>query len=244
VGNPGYGRARGPIRLFARALTDMAKQTILQRVLVLGASGATGREVVRELSERGFEVTAFARTPVPVPRGVRGFAGSVLVRDDVERAVDGQDAVIWAVGGRDSIRTLLSGPPRQEALCERGTENVIAAMRARHVRRLVVVSSWGVGDGRRRLPLPFRFLLPMMMGAELRDKEVQERLVVRSELAWTIVRPAILKAVGAGVPLSVAETQSFVARSHVARADLARLLADLITNDEAAGKTLEVQAAA
>jgi uncharacterized protein YbjT (DUF2867 family) len=83
-----------------------------------------------------------------------------------------------------------------------------------------------------------------MMGAELRDKDAQERLVVGSELAWTIVRPAILKAGGTGVPLSIAETQSFVAGSHVARGDLARLLADLIRNDEAAGKTLEIQAAA
>jgi nucleoside-diphosphate-sugar epimerase len=175
---------------------------------------------------------------------VRSLTGSVFVRDDVVRAVDDQDAVIWAVGGSDAIRTLLSGRPRQEALCQRGTENVIAAMRARHARRLVVVSSWGVGDGRKRLPLPFLFLLPMMMGAELRDKDAQERLVARSDLAWTIVRPAILKDGSTGVPLSVAETQSFHARSHVARGDLARLLADLISNDEASGKTLEIQAAA
>jgi uncharacterized protein YbjT (DUF2867 family) len=230
--------------LLRHEVLDMAKQTASQRVLVLGANGATGRELVRELSKRGFTVTAFARTTASVSPGVRGFIGNVLVRDDVERAVDGQDAVVWAVGGRDAIRTLLSGAPRQEALCEKGTENVIAAMRARHVRRLVVVSSWGVGDGRKRLPLPFRLLLPMMMGAELRDKDAQERLVVRSDLAWTIVRPAILTAGGTGVPLSVGETQSFVARSHVARGDLARLLADLIGNDEAAGKTLEIQSAA
>jgi nucleoside-diphosphate-sugar epimerase len=223
---------------------DMAKQTVLRRVLVLGASGATGRELVRVLSERGFEVTAFARTTAQSQWGVRSLTGSVLVRQDVVRAVDGQDAVIWAVGGHDAIRTLLSGPPRQEALCERGTENVIAAMCARHVRRLVVVSSWGVGDGRKRLPLPFRFLLPIMMGTELRDKDAQERLVVGSQLAWTIVRPAILKDGRTGVPLSVAERQSFVARSHVARGDLAGLLADLIRNAEATGKTLEVQAAA
>jgi nucleoside-diphosphate-sugar epimerase len=225
-------------------VVETAKQTVLRRVVVLGASGATGRELVRVLAEREFEVTAFARTTAQSQWGVRSITGSVLVPDDVVRAVDGQDAVIWAVGGHDAIRTLLSGNPRQKALCERGTENVITAMRARHVRRLVVISSWGVGDGRKRLPLPFRFLLPMMMGAELRDKDAQERLVVGSELAWTIVRPAILKAGRTGVPLSVAERQSFVARSHVARGDLAGLLTDLIRNDEVAGKTLEIQAAA
>jgi uncharacterized protein YbjT (DUF2867 family) len=57
----------------------------------------------------------------------------------------------------------------------------------------VVISSWGVGDSRRRLPLFFRaFVAPVLLRAELADKQRQEQLVRSSDVTWTIVRPSRL----------------------------------------------------
>lgn len=216
----------------------MTNPKSLSRVLVLGAHGGTGRELLRALGAR-HEVTAFARGSGAAGPS-RLVQGDVLDPRAVERAVEGQDAVVWAIGGHDAIRTWLSRRPRQSSLCERGTANVVAAMRRAGVSRLVVISSWGVGDGRARLPIPFRFVLPLVMGAELRDKAAQEELVRASDLAWTILRPAILTTGPEDVRLSVSERPSFRARSRVPRAALARLVGELLPDAASHGRCLEI----
>src|SRR5664279_3212065 len=95
--------------------TFVLEQTM--RVLVIGASGKTGHEVVRQALAVGHEVTAFVRDPsrlqVRDPRltVVRGDARSV---DDLRRALAGQDAVISTVGGsaKNAMISPLGGKPR------------------------------------------------------------------------------------------------------------------------------------
>ncbi len=167
------------------------------RILVVGATGGSGRAAVDALVADGHEVTAFARRASAAfagRDGVRPVDGDVTVDADVDRAVDGQDAVVVALGISESaVRVRLRGSTGTPLdVRSRGTAAVVAAMRRHGVRRLVVQSSYGVGETRDRLPLSSRLVFALVLRPQIADHEVQERVVRTSGLDWTIVQPVYL----------------------------------------------------
>ena len=167
------------------------------KVLVVGATGGSGRAAVEALVSDGHAVTAFARRANAVfggRDGVRAVDGDATVPDDVGPAVAGQDAVVVALGIAESpLRVRLRGPAGTPLdVRSRGTATVVTAMREHGVRRLVVQSSYGVGDTRDRLPLSSRLVFGLLLKPQIADHEVQERLVRSSGLDWTLVQPVYL----------------------------------------------------
>ena len=81
------------------------------RLLVFGASGRTGRLLVRQALDQGQVVTAFARDPARVRlthANLRTVRGDVLEPDTVRTAVAGQDAVLSALGTRLPIPVVIA----------------------------------------------------------------------------------------------------------------------------------------
>jgi putative NADH-flavin reductase len=102
------------------------------RVLIVGATGGTGRELVAQALERGHLVTAFVRDPTALQREhprLRILRGNVLDYASLAPAVRDQDAVLSALGHKQFFR-----PTR---ILSKGTQNILAAMDAHGVRRLV-----------------------------------------------------------------------------------------------------------
>jgi NAD(P)-dependent dehydrogenase (short-subunit alcohol dehydrogenase family) len=122
------------------------------KVIVFGASGATGRELVKQAVAQGHLVTAFVRNPArfDIERpSIHVEQGDVADRGAVERAIGGQDEVICALGG-SSLLT------RNPALVI-GVHNILAAMEEAGVRRLVYLSNDAVSDARSHMNV-FRLL--------------------------------------------------------------------------------------
>ncbi len=166
------------------------------RVIVFGATGATGSEAVRSLRAAGHVVTAFTRRPDPteIPADVPRVVGDVLDPAAVERAVAGHDAVVVALGIKENpLRVRLRGAAgTATAVRSKGTAHIVAAMQTHGVRRLVVLSTFGVGATRRRLSLGWRLLFWLLLRPQIADTEVQEAIVRQSGLDWTIARPVSL----------------------------------------------------
>jgi len=81
------------------------------KLLVFGATGGTGKQLVRQALEQGHVVTAFARDPSKIKEtqaNLRLVQGDILQPDSVETAVAGQDAVLSALGTRLPIRIVLA----------------------------------------------------------------------------------------------------------------------------------------
>lgn len=154
-------------------------------VLVFGATGATGREVVEQALDRGHSVRAFVRNPDKFRISHARLAlavGEVTERASVEQAVGGTDAVISALGSGNSL-----GP--DPALVD-GVRNIIQAMDRAGVRRLVYLSMLGVGGTGWQLGLIDRYLvLPLLLRNVMNDHASKEEFIRRSALDWTIVRP-------------------------------------------------------
>ena len=154
-------------------------------VLVVGATGRTGRLLARGALERGHAVTALVRAPEKLgdlAGRVRVVAGDVLDGGIVSDAVDGQDAVLVALSAAHR-----KSAPAVNAL---GTLNVIRSMQRYGVRRLIVLSASGTQPGRDpNLPWVFeRVLKPVLLGPAYDDLRRMETSVRQSELDWTIVR--------------------------------------------------------
>ena len=214
------------------------------RVLVVGATGGSGRAVVAELLARGHEVTAFGRRPEALrtlPEPAATIAGDATVPADLERAVRGQDAVVVALGiSEPALRVRLLGSRGTPGdVRSRGTQEVIAAMRRHGVRRLVVQTSYGVGPTRQRLPWAQRLVFKLLLAPQIADTEVQEREVRASGLDWVLVQPVTLTdEVDDGRP--VVSSRGETVSMKVSRVRVARVLADAVESDAHVGRTLAV----
>jgi putative NADH-flavin reductase len=186
------------------------------KLLVFGATGGTGREIVAQALDQGHVVTAFVRNPAALTtkhERLKLAQGDVLDYPSVEAAVEGQDAVLSALG----VRKL-----RKNTVLSAGTKNLLRAMGRHGVKRFVCESSLGVGDSRGQLGWVFNlFIIPLFLRNVFRDKEVQEQYVKQSKLDWIIVRPAALTSgPRTGVYRSGFGTTDRAIRGKIARADV------------------------
>jgi len=155
------------------------------KVLVFGASGGTGKELVKQALAQGHMVTAFVRDPsrLEITHACLTVAtGDVVDSARVEQTVRGQDAVISALGAGKSLK-------RHPALVE-GMHKIVQAMAQEGVRRLVYLSVLGVGESRHQLGWLDRYIMvPLVLRRVVADHALDEGLIQRSGLDWVIVRP-------------------------------------------------------
>ncbi len=168
-----------------------------QNVLVVGATGGTGRATIDALVKRGHRVTAFSRHAESLEitsDRVTLMNGDATNADDVERAVVGHDAVIVTLGITENpLRVRLFGTARTPIdVRSAGTRNVIAAMQKHGVGRLVVQSSYGVGETRDSLRWVERMVFSLLLKPQIADTEVQELEVRESGVEWVLAQPVHL----------------------------------------------------
>jgi putative NADH-flavin reductase len=157
-------------------------------ILIIGATGGTGRELVKQALERGHRVTALVRNPAKLKiehPDLQVIKGNVLNYTDVENAVKGNEAVVSALGHK---RWFV--PTR---ILSEGTRNILDSMKKNGVRRFVCETSLGVGDSWGKLGLYYTlFVVPFITYFYFRDKKRQEDLIRENPLDWIIVRPGQL----------------------------------------------------
>ncbi len=161
----------------------------MMRVLIIGASKGIGLETTRQALEAGYHVRALARSAIvttlsdPKLEKVRGDA---LRTEDLAAALIGIDVVIQTLG------VGLGDMFRPVHLFSDATRVLIAAMRARAVKRLICVTGFGAGDSRASISCLQRLPFQIVFGRAYDDKSLQERLIKESGLDWTIARPGVL----------------------------------------------------
>ncbi len=204
------------------------------KVIVFGATGTVGRLTVESLLHEGHAVTAFARRPERLemddPKLAR-VAGDAMNGDDVAAAVAGHDAVVVVLG---------AGAKRSSRIRSQGTLNVIRAMQAQGLRRLIVQSTLGARDSWQTLNFWWkRVMFGALLAPVFRDHELQEQLVEASGLDWTIVRPAAFT--DAATVRPVIEDVPSTARGldlKIARSDLARFLTRQVSERQYHGRAV------
>jgi uncharacterized protein YbjT (DUF2867 family) len=214
------------------------------KVLVVGATGGSGRATVTQLLDDGHEVTAFSR------RGAAAFApharlscvqGDAMDATSVASAVLGQDAVVVTLGITENpFRVRLLGPEHTPLdVRSRGTRHVIQAMQRHGVRKLVVQTTYGVGETRDRLGLAESLFFALVLKPQIADTEVQNREVSESGLDWVLVQPVHLTdAHESAMPF--VSRQGETGRMQVSRKGVARFLARAVSDPSFVHESLAV----
>jgi uncharacterized protein YbjT (DUF2867 family) len=205
------------------------------RILVIGATGGTGRQLVRQALDLGHEVTALVRKPKKFKiehSRLRVVKGNVLNYASVESAMQGQNAVVCALGTKRFFfptRTL-----------SEGTRNILRAMKACNVPRLICESSLGVGSSVGRLGLLFTFfVVPVILPFIFWDKIRQEKLIEESDTDWVIVRPGVLtNAPARGKYRHGRNVGNFIWGNRISRADVADFMLKQLTDDGYVGSAV------
>lgn len=158
------------------------------KLLIIGGTGKTGRKLIEQGLIQGHNITAVVRKPRKLKindPNLRIVKGDVLVPESIDDYFEGQEAVLSALGHK---RFLI-----KTTILSRGTKNIIAAMHKNRVKRLICITSLGINDSKFKLGLYYTlFTIPVILFFYFLDKSKQEKLIMESDLDWTIVRPGQL----------------------------------------------------
>lgn len=205
------------------------------KLLILGATGGVGLEVVRQAIEQGHEVTAFVRSPEPLARFNGHLAvrrGELLDAVELEAALRGQDAVLSAFGPRVPIAK------KDRDLLQRFAIALTQAMSRTDVRRVVMVS---VAFLFKNAILPPAYLLGRLFFRHVVDDAAKmEATLPGSGLDWTLVRPPELTDKPRTGHYRVREGHLPNFGFAISRADVADFLLATVKNPGSIGKVMGV----
>jgi putative NADH-flavin reductase len=210
----------------------------ITRLTIFGATGGTGQQLVRLALERGHDVTAIARDPTRIATRHDRLAvcpADVLRPESLAASVDGADAVISALGnGASRAHTTIYSA---------GVANILEAMRAAGVRRLVAISAAPLAP-RSEATAPARLLvLPLLhrlFGATYADMRRMEDLLHASGAEWSVLRPPRLTNGPATGRYRTAHDGNVRGGRRITRADLATAILDLLADPDAVRATIGV----
>jgi len=156
------------------------------KLIVFGASGTVGVEIVKQALEKYYSVTAFVRNPEKLANlhhaNLTIFKGDVLNLSEVENAVQNHDVVLCVLGDGNAgkVRAL-------------GTRNIIDAMHKAGIKRLICQTTLGLGESYGNLNFFWKHIMfGMLLKKAFQDHQLQEQHILNSELNYTIVRPGAL----------------------------------------------------
>lgn len=194
------------------------------KLAVFGGSRGVGRQVIEQALAAGHEVQALLRSPdafdLSDPQ-LTIVPGNVLEAADVAACVAGVDAVVCSLGNTKN---------NPANVVTDGTKQIISAMQAAGTRRLVVVTSIGVGDSADQVPVAFKLLMKTVLKGVMEDKEGQETAVKASGLDWIIIRPGGLTD-GPRTGSYKAGMDKSIRAGQVSRADVAEFVLQQLTDD-------------
>ena len=197
------------------------------KILVLGATGGTGRRIVSHALAFGHEVTALVRSPEKASdlKGARLIAADVRDEKALREALKGQDAVVSALGTPAS-------PFREVTLLSTATRALVDAMKAEHVARLICITGLGAGDSAGHGGLVFdNLIFPLLLRKVYADKNRQEAIVRDSGLDWVLVRPSILNDKPGRATVRAFTDVSRFHGGTISRDDVARFVLDQLRGD-------------
>ncbi|SDK32278.1 Putative NADH-flavin reductase [Catalinimonas alkaloidigena] len=191
-------------------------------ILIFGATGGTGLELVRQAIPAGHRLTAFVRNPqkIQAGKGLRVVVGDATKSDDVAKAFDREyDAVVSALGG---------GAKAAQQVCSTAIEHILRYMQEVGIARLIAVSSLGVEP--EYMPPLFRYVvLPYFLQKAHDDLTLMETYIRRSLRDWTLVRPPRLTDKSLTGQYRVTTDYAHDLPRRVSRADLAHFILKCLT---------------
>jgi putative NADH-flavin reductase len=190
------------------------------KVTVFGATGGTGKEVVKQGLAAGHTITAYARNPTKLDvshERLKVIQGEMSEGDKISQALAGADAIISALGPTSN---------KPERPLTEGMQRIVATMKEQGVERIIVATGAGVADPQDKPQLIGRlFGLALRIFARhvLADSMGMVTAVRDSDLNWTLARAPRLTDTAGGGQIKVGYAGQGPG-TQLARADYARFM--------------------
>jgi len=197
------------------------------KLLILGATGPTGRELVKQALAAGHEVAALVRGPATIDR-VEVIRGDATDAAAMANAIRGRDAVLSALGTGKSFK---SGD-----LMTRVAPNLDSA------KRLLFVSAAGVGESFNEMPPFGKLFFRTLLRGIYADKAKADDTIRASKTEWTIIRPTVLTNGPRTGSYRVAEHLPLHGMPKISRADVADFMIRELADRKWIRKTVIISA--
>jgi len=162
----------------------------MEKIVVFGATGGTGMEVVTQALQKGNEVTVIVRDPAYfniTHQHLTVIKGDVMQISSFRGVLQGKTAVISCLGNGRNIKAT--------TVYSQGMQNIMEAMKICNVSRIICISA-GALDATKEMGVVIRMLVKWVLQPILKkpydDMRLMEKNIKQSALLWTIVRPARL----------------------------------------------------
>lgn len=200
------------------------------KALVVGATGETGRRIVRVLVAKGISVRALVRDRQKaqeiLPNTVELAVGDVSKRNTIEAAIADCTVLLCATGARPSFDP--TGPYQVDY---EGTKNLIDVAKAHNIEHFVLVSSLCAS----------RFFHPLnLFWLVLYWKKQAEDYLIKSGVPYTIVRPGGLKSDDTDDRALIMAPADTLFEGNVSRLKVAETCVAALSDAEAKNKILEI----
>jgi putative NADH-flavin reductase len=201
------------------------------KIMIFGASGATGLELVKQSLDAGYHVTAFVRSAPKLTvshPNLSVVVGDALRREDVSNATAGHDAVVSCLGAKGL------GPT---TVLSEMAANIVEGMKRNQTSRIIYLASAGIY---KEIPGIMGFIAHRVMRNVFADHKKAADIIVDSHLKWTIVRPMVLTHNPAKGTYRTAFEGVPNRGRKIARADVAHFLLAAITDDDFVRKSVAI----
>lgn len=151
------------------------------KIIVFGATGGVGQEVVKQALDKGMEVTAFVRTPSKMPLShekLHVIQGDAFHKEDVSRALAGHEAVVSCLGSSQGMK--------KSSELEEMTKHIVLGMEEHGIKRIVYTASAGI---HKEIPGVAGKVVIQMLKNPLADHRNAVDFIQTHGLTYTIVRP-------------------------------------------------------
>jgi putative NADH-flavin reductase len=209
----------------------------VQKIIVFGATGGTGKLVVEQALAAGHQVTAVVRDPRKITfrhKSLKITKGDVLHLATFENEIEGQDVVVSCLGIQKREPTTVYSD---------GTGNIIKAMQKENVGRLICLSAVAVivpPLGSFLTKLVTKNILQRIFRYTYADMLVMEKIVRESNLNWTVISPPWLRDSGLTSRYRTAINESLVNPTKLSRADLADFIMKHLIDEKTYKARIEI----
>lgn len=210
----------------------------MKKLIIFGATGATGKEVVKQSLEQGCEVTVIVRNTSAVQLGhpnLRIVQGDVLQPASFIKEITGKDAVISCLG--------IGSSTKPTVVYSQGIKNILTAMEHANITRLICISAGALYSNKNMgmvIQVLTRFVLQKIFRNLYADMRLMEKTLESTDIDWTILRPPMLKNSPLTKKFRVAIQCNIKHPFSISRADLAWYMVSIIEAAETNKTKIEI----
>jgi putative NADH-flavin reductase len=209
----------------------------MKRIILFGATGGTGKLVVEQALNAGFQVTVIVRDPFAFTLRhpeLNIIKGDVLQPNTFEEAMDGQDVVVSCIGARKR------GPTK---VYSKGVSNILETMQKKNISRLICLSAIAVvvpPGSSMVMKFVIKNILQRLFGPMYTDMLLMEKILGESNINWTVIRAPWLRNSRYTGKYRISITEHLRNASKISRADLAHYIVKHLTDENIFKTRIEI----